>query len=281
MRRRQPFEHRVALDSPDESHLFIGQIVQCRPIGVARVDSHIDHPAEALRLPHHLVGEPFDALGRVGRSLSQDGMHEAVSQAITFVHGVVIAGHRVAGDQRMVDRIAVVAVVCRARLMAVHLDRKAVDVHRDVPRGMVAAGGPQMPLARLAQRIAEGRQIAAGARQDVDQPRLRGLAGHSLVERLLAGTVPGGQLHRRVVSQAIGVVLSTVAEGQGIHPLAHQLDQLIPNQVLPAWIMQPSGQPFGDAQPMIGLAQQKQAAIRRDPIIAGPHLDRPVERRLE
>ena len=63
----------------------------------------------------------------------------------------------------MIDRLAVVSVVGRARLLAVHWDRKAVDVEGHAPCGMVAARGTQVPFARLAQRIAERGQVAGRA----------------------------------------------------------------------------------------------------------------------
>jgi hypothetical protein len=79
---------------------------------------------------------------------------EAVSQAISLVHAVVVAGYRVTGQQRMIDRLLVVAIVGRAGLLAVDLNRKAVHVDGHLPRGPVAAGGAEMTLARFAQRIA-------------------------------------------------------------------------------------------------------------------------------
>ena len=47
--------------------------------------------------------ESCDALGRMNLPLPQDRVQKAVSQAMPVVHAVVVPGHRVAGDQRMID----------------------------------------------------------------------------------------------------------------------------------------------------------------------------------
>ena len=78
----------------------------------------------------------------------------ACAQAMPMLHAIVVARHGVAGYQRMIDRVAIVAVVGRARLAAMYRDGKAVDVNRDVPRGVVTASGPQMTLAAVRQAVA-------------------------------------------------------------------------------------------------------------------------------
>ena len=162
---------------------------------------------EAPSLADDLLHEALHALRRVDLALPQDGVQEAVSQTVSVLHAVVLAGHRVAGQQRMIDGVAVVPVVGGAGLPSVHDDWKAVDVDGHPACGVVASGGTEMTLAGVGQRVAQRRPIAGRERQQIDQPRLRGLTGQALVERLLAGTIPSGQLHGRIMGQAIGVVL--------------------------------------------------------------------------
>ncbi|MDA1049165.1 MAG: hypothetical protein O3C40_01625 [Planctomycetota bacterium] len=59
-----------------------------------------------------------------------------------------------------------------------------------------AAGGPQMPLARLGEHVAQRRAVAGCERQDIDQPRLRRLAGEPFVDGLVAGAIPSGFTER-------------------------------------------------------------------------------------
>jgi hypothetical protein len=168
-----------------------------------------------------------------------------------------------------------------ARLMAMHFDRKAVDVDRHAPRGMIAAGRAEMTFARFGETVAERGAVARRERENVDQPRLRRLTGQPFVERLFAAAIPDGQLHRRIVRQTVGVVLRGVAQRQSVQAFAQQLDQFVANQLLPPRVEQPRGQMFGDAQPMIGLAQQQRAAVGSDPLVGSVHLDSAIESRLE
>jgi hypothetical protein len=138
-----------------------------------------------------------------------------------------------------------------------------------------------MTLARLGQRVTQRRPIAGRASEQVDQSRLGRLTGQAFCQRLLARPIPGGQLHGRIMGQPIGVVLGRVALGQGIQPFAQQFDQLIANQILPTRIGESSGQPLGQPEAMIGLAQQDQACIGRDPLVGLADLDGAVESRLK
>jgi hypothetical protein len=56
---------------------------------------------------------------------------------------------------------------------------------------------------------------------------------------------------------------------------------LIANQVLAPRIVQLPGQPLGQSQPVIGLAQQQQARVRSNPLVAGLDLDGAIETRLK
>jgi len=92
-------------------------------------------------------------------------------------------------------------------------------------------------------------------REDVQQSGLRGLAGESFFQRLFTRPIPGGQLHGRIVGQAVGIVLGRVAQRQTVQSLAHEFDQLVANPVWSPWIDELAGQMFGQTQPMIGFAQ--------------------------
>lgn len=89
-------------------------------------------------------------------------MHEAASQAVSLVHAVVLAGHRVTGHQRMIDRLSVVAVVGGAGLPTMHENRKAVDVEGHPARGVVASGGSQMRPASGHVEVMEFRDLDDG-----------------------------------------------------------------------------------------------------------------------
>jgi hypothetical protein len=141
VRRGQPVEDRIRLQSPEITEVFARQIVQCFTVGVARIDTEVGSIAQALSLGNHLLHEPQHALGRMHLPLPQNGVQEAVAQATPVVHAVVVAGHGVVGDQRMIDGVFVVTVVCRAGLLAVNGDGETVDVDRDLAGGVVSARG--------------------------------------------------------------------------------------------------------------------------------------------
>jgi hypothetical protein len=53
--------------------------------------------------------------------------------------------------------------------------------------------------------------------------------------------------------------------------------EFITNPIRPTWVVQFSGQVLAKPQPMIGLPQQKQPRIGRDPLVGRLHLDSPIE----
>ena len=273
-----PFQHRITLQAADKTQAFVGESIQRFAIGVAGINAKIDHLPQSLRLADDLLHEPPDTMRRMHLPLPQDGVQKAVAHAVSLAHAVVGAGHRVAGHQRMVHGLLVITVVRSAGLLAIHLDGKAVDVDGHAPRRMIAAGGPQMPLARIGEYIAQRRPVAGSERQDIDQPRLCRLAGEPLIDRLVAGAVPGCHLHRRIMRQAVGVVLRGVAERESIQAFAKKLDELITSEVLLAWIFEAGGQRLGEPETMIGFSEQNETTVRGDPVITGEHLDGAVER---
>lgn len=107
------------------------------------------------------------------------------------------------------------------------------------------------------------------------------MTGQPFVERLFAAAIPRREFHRRIVRQAVGVVLRGIAQRQRVQAFAQQLDQLVADQLLSPRIVEPRGQMFGNAQPMIGLAQQQRASVGSDPLVGLVDLDRTIETRLE
>ena len=211
----------------------------------------------------------------------QHGVDEALTQSQAFLKAVVIAAHRVAGDQGVKHLFLIVAVVLRARLSAVGLNRKAVDVDRDPPRGMVVARGPQVTPRPVGQRLAELLDVGFEVSQGVEQARLRGLAGQPLLLHALARAVPGGQPQGRIVGQLVHVVLGVVALGQRVEAFAEQFHQLIAGTVRIAAIVESGGQRAGQVEAMIRLAQQQHSGVTGQAILPAPHLHGAIESGLE
>lgn len=110
MRRGQAFEHRVRLDSPDETPVFVGQVVERFAVDVAGVEPIIDDVAQTFRLEDDLLQEAPNALRGRHLALPQQSVQKTVPQPMAFVHAVVAAGHAVAGHERMIHGVAVVVV---------------------------------------------------------------------------------------------------------------------------------------------------------------------------
>ena len=133
----------------------------------------------------------------------------------------------------------------------------------------------------VAERFAHRFAIAAVVGQDVDQPRLCRLTAEPLLGGLVSVAVPDGQLQGRVVAQAVQVVLGRVAQTQGIHAQAEQLQLRVADSILAPRIDQAGRQRLHQPQPMIGLAEQDRPAIRSQPIVPRCNLDGPLKRRLQ
>jgi len=121
------------------------------------------------------------------------------------------------------------------------------------------AGGLLVPTHPDRQGLVK-RSALGLAGQSIDQPPVRRLAGQTLLEDPLAGPVPDGELHGRIVGQRVGVVLIGVPEGQGVEVLAEKLDLLVADAIRAARIVQAGGQVRGEAEPVIDLAKQPAAA---------------------
>ena len=211
----------------------------------------------------------------------QHGMDEALPQPQAVLKAIVIAAHRVAGHQRMKDLFVIVAVVLYSRLGAVGLNRQAVDVDGDPPRGVVVAGGPQVTARPIGQRLPQSLGVGFVVSQGREQPRLRGLAGQPLLLHPLARPIPSGQPHGRIVGQLVYVVLGVVALGHGIQAFAEQFHQGIADVIGMATVVELGGQRLGQTEAVIGLAQQQRSRIAGQAILPAAHLYRTIERRLK
>jgi len=158
----QTIEHRILLQSPAKTHVFAAQLVHHAADRVARIDSQIETSGHLTCLPDDLLHETLTRLRSVDLSLPEYRMNKPVAQAMSVTRAIVIAVDRETGDQRMVNGSAIVAVALislywAALLMAVDLNRKAVDVDGCSHHGVisVATGATQVAVGPIEQAVAE------------------------------------------------------------------------------------------------------------------------------
>ena len=146
-------------------------------------------------------------------------MDEAVAQAVAFAGAVVIAMHTEAGDLRMVNRVAIVTVVAAALLLAVNHDWKAIDVDGGPHHGVISttARAPQVAMRPIEETTSERFKVFREG-QPIDQSRLCGLTGEPLLEHFFTGSIPCRHPHRRIVREAVEVILVFAAQRQGVDP---------------------------------------------------------------
>jgi hypothetical protein len=94
------------------------------------------------------------------------------------------------------------------------------------------------------------------------QPR-QGRLAHQIAARLRQP--PAGQLEGRVEAQPIEVVTILVAAGDGEHPRPYHLRVRLIDTLGVAPVDEASGETIGEPEPRLDLAQQQNAAIRRQP----------------
>src|SRR6056297_3305636 len=99
-----------------------------------------------------LVDKAFHAIGGVNLTLAKLRMNEAIAQSIAFTRAVVVAAGAQARDQRMIDRLLVVAVVAGSVLFAMHFDGEAVDINRG-PFDATASRSDHVFLDALGQSV--------------------------------------------------------------------------------------------------------------------------------
>ena len=132
----------------------------------------------------------------------------------------------------MIDGFLVVAVVAGSRLMAVNLDREAVDVDGGIADATVAvARAFEMPMRPFEQGTPYGLVIGFAGGQPIDEPGLRGLAGHALVENFFARPVPRGHLDRRIMGEPVQVILMDLAQSHGVDSFPQKFDTLVTDAV--------------------------------------------------
>ena len=159
-------------------------------------------------------------------------------------------------------------------------DGKRVDVQRAADDLASVSGGELMPADPHRQGFVElAALVTAG--QSIHQPPVGRLAGQALLEHLLAGAVPGGELHCRVVRQRVGVVLVCVAEGQAVEVLAEQFDLRVACAGRIALVEEPGGQVSREAESVIDFAEQQCAGVGSNSRIGLTNLDRAVKGRLK
>jgi len=131
------------------------------------------------------------------------------------VENVAELGSR--GDERVEDRAAVVTVVLSSRLMAVDLNREAVDVERHIALPVAAVLGLEATGSPLQKEAAKDAAIVLGTKRlmQARKCRLRGETARRPIvvsERRHAAVVGDGDPESRVVAQKVGVVLVSPAE---------------------------------------------------------------------
>ena len=266
----------VVLQPADDADRLVVEGIERAAVDQAGVNAGVQMAGQVAALADRLAEEPHGPLAAGGVAAPQDRMDEAFAQTV----GLVVALGAEAGDDRVVDLLAVVAVPGPALLVAMDLDGERVDVDRaadDLPAG---SGGSLVAGHALGQGVAQGPAVRL-AGQPIDQTPVRRLAGQTLVEHGRAGAVPDGQLDGRVVGQDVLVVLVDVAEGKAVEVLAEQFDLLVADAVRAAGIGELGGQVGREGKAVVDLANEQDAAVIGDSLIGLTKLDGSVKRGLE
>ena len=91
--------------------------------------------------------------------------------------------------------------------------------------------------------------------EDLDQTRLRGLTGQSLVNDLVAGSIPESSVKGGIVRKSIDIVLRGTSDGHGKDTFANQFIDCIANSVNPSWILDVRGDRINHSESMIGFTK--------------------------
>lgn len=178
----------------------------------------------------------------------------------------------------MVHLLVVVAVVGRLLLIAVYLDRQAIDVEGDLAQATAAVHRPPPTRGQLGDCLL---QHAAVGRlgQKPQQARQRRLRRQVLAvaDRQRAGGIRDRQPQRRIEAQRIGVVLVAPALAEHHHYRMQQLRQRIVNLVLHTWIGELPRDLLNDAALVEQLPHQHRTTLGAEAV--GARLD--VQPRIE
>ncbi len=243
--------------------LFQG--LQRRVVGETGVDAHPNLGAGALvESPHQMRDPSVGVLGRAGVALAQQAAHH-------------VAGLGQRGDQRRVDAGPVKAMIGRPALVAVDLDRQAVDVQRQLLGALAVLQRGQAPDHQSQQAFVHGIDIVA-APEAGQQPRQRGLRGPVLGQGRCPARIAAGQLPERITAQRVGI-----AEVDPAHrTLQHQGTQLAGQRMKDAQrvasIDQIVFQRLNHAAVVEGFTQQQGAAVAGGALAAELDTDRTVAR---
>ena len=230
-----------------------------------------------------MLDESPHSLSRVNLSLPERRMEESIVQAMAFASAVVIAIDREAGNLRMVNRVAIVTVVTAPLLPTVNHDRKTIDVDGGSHHGVIArgAGTAQVAMRPIEETVSNRLTVFRKVGQPIDESRLRGLAGKPLLEHFFARPTPSGHPHRRIVREAVEVVLVFVAEREGIQPFTQQFRGGVAN---PLWIARIGGlfgQRFDQPKLVIEFSQQDSTSVQSNSLLGCLSFDRPIEFRFK
>ena len=155
-------------------------------------------------------------------------------------------------EQRQVAVLAIVAMKRGELLLAMRLIVGGVEVQDD-PAGLVSGvAGHELVDEDCGHAPQAG---AAAAVLKAAQRRLRSQVPIAL------GPPPQRGFEGQVRAQIVGIVAVLVAASELIDALAEQGDQLMPNLALVARVVEASGQGHSQTQPLIGFANQQDAAI--------------------
>ena len=168
--------------------------------------------------------------------------------------------HRLGGGRvEDVDGLKAVPVIMgveqRQLLTAMDGIGGIVDVENDAARN-----APEAVAEQIDHRQPHARQLAPRGRVlEPGQGRLR----HQVATAL--GQPATGQLERRVEAQHVKVVAIFVAASDGQHARPDHVGVGVDRVRRIARIGQATGKPRGKTEPLLDLAQQKHAAVRRQP----------------
>ena len=163
-------------------------------------------------------------------------------------------GHRPALAIEHHDRLEAVFVVVGVEepqlLRAMHRVEGVVDVEDD-------------PAGHLAEAAAVEPDHGPAHAQQRPRPRqvLEPRDGRLRAERGLLGQMVERELEHRVVAQAVGVVAVLVAGRDHQQAEAQDGGDAVPDPLRGARVVDAGGEPIGDAEPMLDLAQGQQATV--------------------
>jgi hypothetical protein len=165
--------------------------------------------------------------------------------------------------------------------MAVHLDRRAVDVERHRAQTPATPVRPDPASGELQHRLAQDLEIVGlrHQRREAGQCRLRGQP--RTLERRQTGRGTRRQAKRRIMAQRIGIIMIPPALRGQQHAGADQRGEIVGHIGLVARIVQPRGHPWNDPAGLQDLPQRHRAGIARQPVRPALDPQRPVEPRRD